>query len=84
MIRNIFSREKDKSTKEKEETKRSNSCETFKQIKEIFKNKSKGTLMTSMGTEFKTEENLGNSTITVTQSSREKASFGGNSLRSVA
>ena len=78
----MFSRDKneDKSKKEKEEAKRSNSCETFKQIKEIFKNKSKGTLMTSHGTELKTEENLGLSTMTI----REKSSLGGVSLRSVA
>ena len=84
MIRNMFSRDKheEKSKKEKEEAKRSNSCETFKQIKEIFKNKSKGTLMTSHGTELKTEENLGLSTMTV--SNREKNSIGGVSLRSVA
>jgi serine/threonine protein kinase len=82
VLRNMFSRDKERKP-EKEEAKRSNSCETFKQIKEIFKNKSRGTLMTSMGTEFKTEENLGNSAITITQSTRERASFGGVSLRSV-
>jgi hypothetical protein len=85
MIRNIFSREKDNSKHKEEEAKRSNSCETFKQIKEIFKNKSKGTLMTSMGTEFKTEENLGNSTITVTNNTnRDRTSLAASSLRSVA
>ncbi len=39
--------------------------------------------MTSMGTEFKTEENLGNSTITVT-TNRDRTSLAASSLRSVA
>jgi hypothetical protein len=65
-------------------TKRSNSCETFKQIKEIFKNKSKNTLITQQNTqEFKTEEsvNFGLRGDTL----REKTSMmTGNTMRSIA
>lgn len=40
------------------EGKHNNSCSTFKEIKEIFKNKNRG-----MITEYSTEENLGVTTI---------------------